>query len=237
MIPKIIHYIWFGDKPLNKLSKKCIKSWKKYCPDYKIMLWNENNFDVNMFEYTKEAFELKSWAFLSDVVRLYALVSYGGVYMDTDVEVIKSIDNFLDKKAFSGFENEKNIPTGIMACEQNFPLFKKLLDDYKNRHLIRKDGLIDRTTNVQTITKILKNYGFTPNNEYQNIEGLELFPNDFFCPKDYKTLKINKTDNTYTIHHFNASWCTKKERFFRKIGPKWTEKLVSIKHFFRRKHE
>ncbi len=237
MIPKIIHYIWFGDKPLDNVAKKCLKSWKKYCPDYKLILWNEKNFDVNMFQYTKEAFLTKSWAFLSDVVRLYALVNYGGVYMDTDVQITKPIDDFLDKRAFSGFEDQKNIPTGIMACEKGFPLFEKLLNDYKSRSLIRKDGSIDRTTNVQTITKTLLQYGFVPNNQYQVIEGFELFPNDYFCPKDHNTLKICKTQNTHTIHHFNASWCTKKERFIRKIGPKWTRILVSIKHIFRRKHE
>lgn len=234
MIPKIIHYIWFGDKPLNKVAKKCLKSWEKYCPDYKIILWNEKNFDVNMFQYTKEAFLTKSWAFLSDVVRLYALVNYGGVYMDTDVEVTKSIDGFLDKKAFSGFEDQKNIPTGIMACEKDFPLFKKLLIDYKSRSLIKKDGSIDRTTNVQVITRTLLQYGFIPNNQYQVIEGLELYPNDYFCPKDHNTLKINKTQNTHTVHHFNASWCTKKERLIKRLGPNLTSFIVKIKHFFKR---
>ena len=119
MIPKTIHYCWFGGNPLPKLAKKCIKSWKKYCPDFEIIEWNEANFDISSAPlYVRQAYEAKKWAFVTDYVRLYALTSYGGIYMDTDVEVIKPLDFFLNHDAFSGFESEKSIPTGIMASKK-----------------------------------------------------------------------------------------------------------------------
>lgn len=109
MIPKIIHYIWFGGNPLPELAVKCIESWKKYCPDYEIMIWDERNFDVSVCAYTKEAYDAKKWAFVSDYVRLKALYEYGGIYMDTDVELVKSLDGFLHEKAFSGFETKESM--------------------------------------------------------------------------------------------------------------------------------
>ena len=130
MIPKIIHYCWFGGNPLSDLAQKCIDSWKKYCPDYEIKEWNESNFDLNSCDYVREAYQAKKWAFVTDYVRLYAMVTEGGIYMDTDVEVIRPLDSFLSNRAFSGFEDETNIPTGIMACEKGFPLFEELLEEY-----------------------------------------------------------------------------------------------------------
>ena len=224
MIPKVIHYCWFGGKPLPKLAIKCIESWKKFCPDYEIKEWNENNFDLNISFYTKEAYEEKKWAFITDYVRLYALVNEGGVYMDTDVEVIGSLDAFLSNKAFSGFENEKSISTGIMACEKGFPLFSELLRDYDNRHFILEDGSLDITTNVVTITKLCQEYGFVGNNTYQNIVGFALYPMDFFCPKDQMTGRINSSVNTVTIHHFSGSWINLSGRISRKIQQKTTGK-------------
>ena len=123
MIPKTIHYCWFGGNPLPDLAVKCIDSWKKYCPDYEIKEWNEKNFNLDACPYVREAYEAKKWAFVSDYARLYAMVTEGGIYMDTDVEVLKPLDEYLDNLAFSGFQTEKEIPTGIMACEKGFPLF------------------------------------------------------------------------------------------------------------------
>ena len=123
MIPKKIHYCWFGGNPLPPLAKKCIASWKKYCPDYEIKEWNETNFDVNALAYTREAFEARKWAFITDVVRLQALVTEGGIYMDTDVEVLKPLDSLLQYEAVSGFESETQIPTGLMACRDSQPYF------------------------------------------------------------------------------------------------------------------
>lgn len=206
MIPKIIHYCWFGGNPLPELLVTYIESWKKYCPDYIIKEWNENNFDLSCNAYVKEAYEAKKWAFITDYVRLYAMVTEGGIYMDTDVEVIKSLDGFLHHQAFSGFEDEKNIPTGIMACEKGFPLFEELLHDYDNRHFKLADGSYDITTNVVTITDACKKHGFLLNNRMQTVDGFAIYPKDWFCPKDFNTGRINLTDNTHTIHHFSGTW-------------------------------
>ena len=208
MIPKIIHYCWFGGNPLSDLAQKCIDSWKKYCPDYEIKEWNESNFDLNSCDYVREAYQAKKWAFITDYVRLYAMVTEGGIYMDTDVEVIRPLDSFLCNRAFSGFEDETCIPTGIMACEKGFPLFEELLDDYNHRHFIKKNGEYDLTTNVITITSFCKKYGFVGNNMKQDICGFILYPKDVFCPKSHITKEINLTERTATIHHFAGSWVT-----------------------------
>lgn len=215
MIPKIIHYCWFGRNPLPELAIKCINSWKQYCSDYEIIEWNEHNFDLNMNTYVAEAYAEKKWAFVTDYVRLYVMVKYGGIYMDTDVEVIKPLDRYLVNHAFTGFETGTDILTGIMACEKGFALFQDLLNLYEGKHFVRSDGSYDMTTNVYTITKYCLKHGFIPNNTYQIIEGLALYPSDFFCPKDHQTGVINCTDNTCTIHHFAGSWNTDNEKKWR----------------------
>ena len=164
MIPKTIHYCWFGGNPLPDLAIKCIKSWKKYCPDYEIIEWNEKNFDLQYNTYVREAYEAKKWAFVSDVARLFALVNYGGIYMDTDVEVIKSLDDLLLYQSVSGFESETQIPTGLMACEKGNRMFQEFLNDYEGKHFIRDDGSLDLTTNVTYITNICLKHGLIPNN-------------------------------------------------------------------------
>lgn len=224
MIPKIIHYCWFGGNPLPESAQKYIESWKKYCPDYEIKEWNETNFDLNCNAYVREAYEAKKWAFITDYVRLYAMVTEGGIYMDTDVEVIKSLDEFLHLHAFSGFEDEVNIPTGIMACEKGFPLFDELLHDYDNRHFKLEDGSYDITTNVVTITDFCKKRGFVSNNGKQTIEGFTIFPKDWFCPKDCYSGRIILTENTHTIHHFSGTW-----------HDKYTRRVMEIERFFKGK--
>ena len=169
MIPKIIHYCWFGRNPLPELAQKCIASWKKYCPDYQIIEWNEDNFDINCNAYVKEAYEAKKWAFVSDVARLYALVEMGGIYMDTDVEVLKPLDSLLKYEAVSGFESETAIPTGLMAACKGQKLFVELLHEYDTIHFKRSDGSLDLTTNVTRITNTCLKYGFKANNSLQTV--------------------------------------------------------------------
>lgn len=207
MIPKVIHYCWFGRNPLPELAKKCIASWKKYLPDYEIKEWNEDNFDLDLYPYVREAYDNRKFAFVTDVVRLYALYNEGGIYMDTDVEVLKSLDPFLQHTAFSGFEDEKNIPTGIMASEKGGKWAKDNLEYYNDRHFKKENGEIDLTTNVTTITNYMLPLGLKQDNTYQDFSNLITFyPKDYFCPIDSSSLQLNITENTHTIHHFAGSW-------------------------------
>ena len=240
MIPKVIHYCWFGRGKMPEMALKCIESWKKYLPEYKIKEWNEDNFDLDMYPYVREAYDNRKFAFVTDVVRLYALYHEGGVYMDTDVEVLKSLDPFLHHNAFSGFEDEKNIPTGIMGSEKGGRWAKENLDYYNDKHFINEDGTMDVTTNVQTITNIMLPYGLKQNNSYQDFPGLITFyPKDYFCPKSYKDGKIYLTKNTVTIHHFAGSWLTQKEKniilLSKILGRKNMDVLFSIKKIFTKK--
>ncbi len=213
MIPKIIHYCWFGGKPKPKLAEKCIKSWKKFCPDYEIVEWNEENFSIAEAPlYVRQAHEAQKWAFVTDYVRLWAMTKYGGIYMDTDVEVVKPLDRFLEHSAFSGFEDTTRIPTGIMACEKDFPLFKALLEFYDTASFLNPDGTMNLTTNVTTITNLCLERGFVPNNSFQVVDGFALYPKDVFCPVSYETGTLEKTENTCTIHWFSGSWHTEEER-------------------------
>ena len=223
MIPKKIHYCWFGGNPLPELAKKCIESWKRFCPDYDIIEWNETNFDVNFNDYVKEAYQAKKWAFVSDVARLYALVNYGGVYMDTDVEVIKPLDEFLNLEAFSGFESKEAIPTGIMAAEKDQKMFVELLREYDAAHFMKADGTLDITTNVVRITNACLKYGLILNNKKQTVNGFTLFPNEFFCPKDLVTKRLNLTKNSTTIHHFNGSWRSESDQLYVQLIEKYNK--------------
>lgn len=213
MIPKIIHYCWFGGNPLPRLAKKCIRSWKRYCRGYEIREWNEHNFDLASAPlYVRQAYEAKKWAFVTDYVRLYAMTQYGGIYMDTDVEVIAPLDQYLNNRAFSGFEDMKHIPTGIMACEKGFPLFEEFLRYYDDAEFIKPDGTLDMTTNVIIMTNIVKKYGFQGNGHYQNIEGFALYPREIFCPMDAGSRMFYKSKDTATIHWFSASWIAPEQR-------------------------
>ncbi len=207
MIPKIIHYCWFGRGEKPQLALDCILSWKKYLPDYELKEWNEDNFDITSNRYVKEAYYNKKYAFVTDYVRLYALFYEGGIYMDTDVEVLGNFDQFLQHHAFSGFETDGNVPTGMMAAEKGSIWAKELLDQYTGRSFVLEDGSYDLTTNTTMITKYMVGKGLKLNNRYQDFEGLcTMYPSDFFCPKDHRTGIIKCTKNTVCIHHFAGSW-------------------------------
>ena len=207
MIPKKIHYCWFGKGQLPELALKCIASWKKYLPDYEIKEWNEDNFNLDLYPYTREAYNNRKFAFVTDVVRLYALYHEGGIYMDTDVEVLKPLDCFLSHIAFSGFENEQAVPTGIMASEKGGKWAKENLSYYNGRHFQKKNGELDLTTNVRIITDYMLLVGLKQNNTFQDFPNLITFyPKEYFCPKNFETEELELTDNTYTIHWFNGSW-------------------------------
>lgn len=208
MIPKKIHYCWFGGNPLPENVKKYIETWKKFCPDYEIIQWDESNFDVEQNLYCKQAYQSKKWAFVSDYVRLKVLFDYGGIYMDADVEVCKSFDDLLEYNAWSGFESETKIPTGTMAACRENEWIGYLLKYYDDAYFIKQDGSFDITTNVIIITRLTKEkYNVALNNKYQVFgNNCALFPFDYLCAKSWRTGKVIKSRNTYTVHHFAGSW-------------------------------
>lgn len=236
-IPKIIHYCWFGRNPLPKLAVDCIASWKKYLPDYEIIEWNEDNFPLEKFLFAKEALEARKFAFVSDVCRLYALKEMGGIYMDTDVEVLKSLDVFLKHNAFSGFENDDFVPTGIMASEADGKWVTELLSYYNERSFIKPENTFDTVSNTFIITKMMVEKGFIMNNSFQEKDNyVSFYPNEYFCPKSYKTGKIELTKNSFCIHHFAKSWIPLKYKWrniikmkvMNWIGPQKVQFLIDL---------
>ena len=207
MIPKIIHYCWFGHGAKPELALNCISSWKRYLPDYELKEWNEDNFDISSNRYVKEAYDNRKYAFVTDYVRLFALYNEGGIYMDTDVEVLGRFDQFLHHKAFSGFETDGCVPTGMMGAEKGSQWVRELLEQYDGRSFILADGSLDMTTNTTVITNYMLSKGLVQNNTYQDFVGLcTMYPAEYFCPKDHRTGIIKSTNKTVCIHHFAGSW-------------------------------
>ena len=227
MIPKIIHYCWFGGKEKPEEVLRMIASWKKHCPDYEIKEWNESNFDIHLNRYTEEAYQQKKWAFVSDVARLWALVHEGGIYMDTDVEVVRPLDNLLTNSGFLGFEGTQWIATSIMGVEPQHPLMKQFLSSYEKRSFIQPDGSLQQTTNVEVWTQLLsRQYGLLLNGEIQQIAGFTIYPTDYFTPYDYINGKLKQTANTYSIHWFGQSWVGHKD--WRRKLSQWWHRICGI---------
>jgi len=236
-IPRIVHYCWFGGKEMPSLVKKCINSWKKYLQGYEFRLWDERNFDVTINRYVEQAYKAKKYAFVADYVRLYALYHYGGIYLDTDVELLKPLDRFLSHRAFTGCESEEYCVTGVMGAEKHHPWIETLLEYYENREFIKSDGSYDLTPNTQIITKLtIEKYNWIPSNVYQELkDGLVIYPTDFFCPKDLRSRKLRITENTVAIHHFAASWLPLRQKVRSRVlstlrkflGERFYEKLRS----------
>lgn len=214
-IPKVIHYCWFGGNPLPELAIKCIESWKKYCPDYEIKEWNEKNYDVNTIPYTKEAYEAKKWAFVSDVARLDVLYKEGGIYLDTDVELLQSLDKLLDCKGYMGFENKAEVASGLgMGAEPKSPVVEALLSDYIDIHFLLDDGSMDLTACPKRNTETLVKLGLIADGTYQELDGFKFYPRHIFSPKEDTSGKLKyKTSETISIHHYDGSWFTEQIRF------------------------
>lgn len=213
MIPKKIHYCWFGRNPKPKLVEKCIKSWQRFCPDFEIIEWNEDNFDVaSAPEYVRQAYAHKKWAFVSDYVRLRAMTDQGGIYLDTDVELVKSLTPYLKHRAFGGFESAQSICTAVMACEAGFPLFREFLAHYYEMTFLNPDGSLNVTTNVATVTGILQEKGLVQNGQLQTVEGLTLYPSPVFSPVDFESGQLRRSRKTVAIHWFSGSWFTEEEK-------------------------
>jgi len=208
MIPKKIHYCWYGKNKKSNLVKRCIDSWKKYFPDYEIIEWNELNTDIHINKYVEEAYNHKKWAFVSDYYRMKVLYEHGGIYFDTDVEVIRSFPQELMKyDAFAGIESFSKLvsPGLVFACHRNNKIVKKILDSYEKDSF--ENVLIDdiKTINIR-ISEILSRDGYRKEDVYQEIDGMHIFPSEFFCAYDGDKRKQNPTDKTLSIHHYTASW-------------------------------
>lgn len=209
MIPKIIHYCWFGRGEKPKLAQKCIASWKKYCPDYEIVEWNEDNFDIQAHPYAKSCYELKKWAFLSDYVRLVVVEQHGGIYFDTDVELLRSPDFLLEYEAFYGFENNTNIATGLgFGAEAHHPTIQSMVEQYMK---LQPDveGAYPCVVCPQLNTQALVPFGLELNGRRQNVSGAEIYPSEYFNPYESTTGRLNKTKNTVSVHWYSGSWMSK----------------------------
>lgn len=237
MAEKKIHYCWFGGNELPDFVKKCIDSWKKYLPDYEIICWNESNFDVEICQYVKEAYEAKKWAFVSDYARMYVLYNHGGLYFDTDVELIRPINTLIEKGPFMARESsfpEFGVNSGlVLYAEKGMPVYREIMDDYEKSHFVQGDGTNSYFTVVERVTNILKTHGLTNEDKVQKVAGVLIYPRQYFCPLDYDTGKLNVTEQTYAIHWYSATWmdeamqhrrdvCTK----FNNIFPKKIAKFL-----------
>jgi len=229
---KIIHYCWFGGKPLSKMAKKCIKSWKKYFPDFEIKEWNESNFDVNICKFVKDAYKNEKWAFVSDYARLYALYNYGGIYFDTDMEVTKKCDFLCDDEFFIGYEENRMIAAGVIGVKNiKNKYVKQLLDWYDMQSVFDVNNVFN-----YAIPKIITNIFSKYNKE--NINGIDVinkeikvYPEEYFYPINYNYSRKNFTENTCMIHYYNATWAPKAEKiaiyFFRTFGIKFGRFLLN----------
>lgn len=232
MIPKIIHYCWFGHGKKSKLIEKCIKSWKDVCPDYEIIEWNESNFDINICPYVSGAYKKGKWAYVSDYARFYILNKYGGIYLDTDVELLKSLDPLLGQEAFTGFANEKIVSTGlILAGESDNWFFHEVLKTYENDVFIDDDP--EKIVAIgRRVTPILENNGLLLNGEKQTIDNLTVYPPYYFNPTN-GDIRVKPDKRAYSIHHYAATWFPKKKKLLntirRFIGSKNMEKYYALK--------
>ena len=243
MIPKIIHYCWFGMKPLPHSAIKCIDSWKRFLPDYEIKEWNESNFDVNIIPYTREAYKAKRYAFVSDYARFWILYHYGGLYFDTDVEIIRSLNDIISRGPFMGCETivREDIPLYVnpgfgLGCEIGNPILSDLLSKYASLNFILTDGKHNLKTIVQYTSEYLIANGLKKKDEVQYIEkgNMYIYPKDYFNPYDCELDKIIITDNTRTIHYFAASWKNPKERFMEFVDKHFGGRTVLFIHNVKR---
>lgn len=232
---KILHYCWFGGNPLPESTKEYMKSWQKFCPDFVIKRWDETNFDVNSVAFVKEAYAAKKYAFVSDYVRTYVLYTEGGLYVDTDVEFIKSIDDLLNT-SFLGFENPQIVNPGLIlyANSPKQEIYGKILEYYDNLHY--DDSIKSSISSPNIYTKILEEYGLKKNNELQTVGEITVYPTEYFQPLGDRRFGIKKkiTDNTRTIHHYDASWVGKREKqlylLTKTHGKFWGKLIFIFKH-------
>lgn len=236
-IPKVIHYCWFGRGTKPALFIKCLNSWKQYLPDYELIEWNEDNFNIETNQFVFEAYKAKKFAFVSDYVRVHALYKYGGIYLDTDTEVLNSFDPFLKEEAFLGFEEKNFIATSTIGARKGNPLVGKMLEMYEDKSFINLDGSYNMITNVSILSSLLAQLGIKLNGLKQEITNLvTIYPQEVFSPYDYINCRNRTTKQTVTIHHFDQSWLpwhTKWKTSIKNLLAKILggEKIALIRHY------
>lgn len=213
-IPKIIHYCWFGYNPKPKLALKCIKSWKKYCPDYQIIEWNEENFDISSCPlYVRQAYEAKKWAFVTDYVRLKVVYDHGGIYLDTDVELKKKLDSLLQHDAYFGFENGIHIATGLgFGSVKGHDVLKEMMLDYETVSFLKEDGSFDSLPCPQRNTEVFLRRGLAQNDSRQVLRGnILILPSIYLCPVIYESKRLRRSKETISIHWFTSLWLSEEQ--------------------------
>ncbi len=221
MIPKKIHYCWFGRSEKPKLVRKCIASWKKYCPDYEIVEWNEDNYDISSAPlFVKQALEEKKYAFATDYIRYQTVYEHGGFYFDTDVELLKDPDFLRSEKAFFGAQFDHLIASGLgFGAEKGTPILRDLMKTYEEIPFILPDGKTDTQACPKRDTPVFIRFGYRNDGQEQIIEGgVHIYPEEFFCPKGFYDTKVRKTENTVAIHWFHSSWASKRFRWRTRLG-------------------
>lgn len=214
MIPKVIHYCWFGRNPLPRQVKVYIATWRKHCPDYEIKEWNEDDFDIRINRYVYEAYMAKKYAFVSDYARLYALYTEGGIYLDTDVEVKQTFNSLLNHHSFIGWEN-RVLGTGILGSEKGQQWVKDIMDTYKNESFISWLGKFNTLPNPYRLNKVLRSYGLNMNYEYDVLkDDIAIYPIEILCAKNFDKSQYLITDKTISVHHYSNSWKSKRRSLF-----------------------
>ncbi|MBQ9416036.1 MAG: glycosyl transferase [Clostridia bacterium] len=244
MIPKKIHYCWFGFAEKPKLARKCIESWEKYCPDYEIIEWNESNYDITKNKYMYDAYKSKKWAFVSDYARLDLVYTYGGIYLDTDVELLKPWDDLLDKKGFAGVEIPGIVALGLgFGAEAGNPTIKSMLDQYESLSFFSENGKMNLTPCPIYQSMVLKELGLKSDNSVHYVtDQLLVYSKDYFNPMDMTTHKVIISPNSYSIHWYAGSWVSKKDkiktrvaRILRRVLSE--ESYNKLKRFIKGKHK
>jgi len=230
-IPQKIHYFWFGNGKKPKILEKCIKSWQKYLPEYEIIEWNETNFDIEQSKYCKDAYEAKKYAYVADYARFKILYEHGGIYFDTDVELLKKIpDNFFEEEGFIGVEDVTYLinPGLVFASIPKQKIIKEILDLYEEIDF--KEQYSNLITVCVNTTKIFEKYGFKQNNEFQTIKNIKIYPTDYFCSYDIKNDIPKITKNSISIHHYSGSWMSGKNKF-KLILKRFIRNTIGVKKY------
>lgn len=237
MIPKVIHYCWFGKGKYGDKIEKCILSWKKYCPDYKIICWNEDNYDIHKNKFVEQAYEKKKWAFVSDYARVDIVYHYGGIYLDTDVELIKSLDEILDCEMYAGMESKDFLALGLgFGAVKGHPYLKEIMEYYETREFVHGNGKMDLKACPVIQTEILMRYGLKKEDKYQKLEKCIVYPSEVFSPKSFQTGETRITSKSISIHHYDMTWLDEKQKkskereweLKKKYGTKWGKILGMI---------